>query len=142
MGNSNNKFNMENSDVDSLATGINNMNIDDIQPEPWITAMSAKELQATIREVASIDNYGEIYPGGYILQPMEVVTEDNRHIYEKNLAIFLSYELPEEVINHNDIMNNMTVKQLVEVCKENGISNYSGKNKAQLQEMIIDKLNL
>tara|TARA_Y100000114_G_C11554566_1_gene228821 strand:- start:32 stop:463 length:432 start_codon:yes stop_codon:yes gene_type:complete len=143
MGNSNNKFKMESYNTNSLSIGMSNIDINEIEIQPWIKNMSTKELQITIREIANIDNYGEFYPGGYVLNYMEIVNDNNRHEYERNFAIFLNNisRFQDNQITRNDIMN-MTIRELIDFCKNNNIHNYSNKNKSQLQHYIINFFNL
>ena len=95
---------------EGIVRGVERMNLNDeeeIEVQDWIKNMSTKELRVTINEIASIINYGNFWPGGYVLPRVEKktgrniiyfevnidVNENNREMYEKDLAIFLiNYE--------------------------------------------------
>tara|TARA_Y100000114_G_C11655520_1_gene276388 strand:- start:321 stop:779 length:459 start_codon:yes stop_codon:yes gene_type:complete len=146
MGNSNSnqmKHKMQNDD-DTLATGISNMSIDDNENfiPGWIRDMTTQELRITIREVHMIDDYGEYYPGGYVLQRMENVTDQNRYQYEKD---FYQYLLNVEEYNQMNVegdpnkeeLMRMTISQLKQICRNYGINNFSNKNKSELLSHIF-----
>tara|TARA_Y100000114_G_C11715716_1_gene305833 strand:+ start:130 stop:330 length:201 start_codon:yes stop_codon:yes gene_type:complete len=64
---------------------------------------------------------------------MEVVTDHNRKDYEYNFDVFLI----NSIRGREDILN-MTVEQLKQFCRDNGIRGYSGKMKADLQKHVLD----
>ena len=132
-GNSN-TYKMENNDIDSLTNNMGNMNVD-IEIQPWIRQMPTRDLQATIREVATTNDYSDNYPG--TLSDMEVVTDANRHTYEYNLAVFLTNVQRK----HNSIRDrilSMTLTELRQLCRDNNITNYSRMNKGDLQLHLIN----
>ena len=135
------KYKME-SNIDTLTTGISNLSIDENFIPGWIRDMTTRELRITIREVHMIDDYGDYYPGGYVLQRMENVTDQNRYQYEKT---FYQYLLNVEEYNQMNVegdpnkeeLMRMTISQLKQICRDYGINNFSNKNKSELLSHIF-----
>lgn len=138
MGNNNTKYKMENNNVDSLTQEMNNMNVD-IEIQPWIRDMSTNDLRIAIREIAGVENYQIHYPG--IITEEEDVNDSNSNIYKYNLAVFLTNLQRAENQNNINLIMNMSMEQLRQFCRDNNISNYSGKNKYELQQYILNSLN-
>lgn len=72
-------------ETESLTSGMQNMNVD-VEIQPWILDMPTNHLQATIRELAEDMNTSLTST----FSSKEIVTEDNRDLYEYNLALFLT----------------------------------------------------
>lgn len=138
MGNNNTKYKMENNNVDSLTQEMNNMNVD-IEIQPWIRDMSTNDLRIYIREIAGVENYQIHYPG--TITEEEDVNDNNSNIYKYNLAVFLTNLQRAENQNNINLLMNMSMEQLRQFCRDNNISNYSGKNKYELQQYILNSLN-
>lgn len=132
-GNSN-TYKMENNDIDSLTNNMGNMNVD-VEIQPWIRQMPTRHLQATIREVATTNDYSDNYPS--TLSDMEVVTDANRHTYEYNLAVFLTNVQRKNNSIRERILS-MTLTELRQLCRDNNITNYSRMNKGDLQLYLIN----
>ena len=94
--------------VSNLSNRLQNMDLEEVEVQDWIKDMSTQELRITMREIASIDNYGDFYPGGYVLpreqkettakggrkhtyyHSMLDVNDTNREKYERELAMYLT----------------------------------------------------
>ena len=144
MGNSNNKYKMDNA-MNDISEGIANMEI--VETPGWISDTSTIQLENYRREIllSMMRNDQQTinaWTSGDISQP---VTEQNRKEFENNFFVYLKNleNLKDENIGIptvSDIMN-MTKPQLIEVCKYYSIHNYSGKNKDELRDYIISYFN-
>ena len=134
--NNSNTYKMQNNDIVSLSNDMSNMNVE-VEIQSWIREMPIQHLQMTIREIASMNNYTDNYPG--MLDHMEVVTEDNRHIYEYNFAVFLT-NMERKRNSMHDVIMRMNMNELRKFCRDNGITNYSGLNKKELQRHVLKHL--
>ena len=74
----------------NLSNRLQNMDLEEVPVQDWIKKMSTKDLRIAMREIASIDNYGDFYPGGYVLNSMLDVNDTNREKYERELAMYLT----------------------------------------------------
>jgi len=163
MGNDTSKYKMQSSDINSLTSGMQNMNVNvdidsltsgmqnmnvDVYIQPWIRDMPTNHLQATIRELAEDMNTSL----NSTFSSEEIVTEDNRQFYEYNLALFLTnaqrqfdMDGPDNIEmnvtpSRDDIMRK-TKKELLDVCREYDIRGCHGKNKSTLLRHILDFFN-
>lgn len=141
MGNSNNKFKMQ-SDINEMTEGVTNMQIDNVPG--WISDTATTQLEFYRKDILQSMMRNDqqsinAWTNGDINIP---VTDQNRKQFENNFFIYLKNLENENVgiPSLSDIMS-MNKQQLIQVCKEYNIQNYSNKNKNELQDHIAVYFN-